>query len=99
MSENGLHRVPAMKNALEQIQETHDEITIYEWDHDSNVFKLDADGERIVIARLCRECTAKTIIDDIEDASYDASGNYDDAPFPCETRKLADAGLAGGERG
>lgn len=23
MSENGLHRIPAMKNALEQIQETH----------------------------------------------------------------------------
>lgn len=84
--------------ALVAIQEEHAELTVYEWDYDKNEFKLNSHGEQIVIARLCRACTPQSILDDLDDASYDASGSYDDVPFPCATRKLADEGLGGGER-
>ncbi|WP_194943761.1 hypothetical protein [Glutamicibacter halophytocola] len=91
--------VGAMHTALVAIQEQHAELTIYEWDHDSGDFGLNSDGEKIVVARLCLECTPESIKEQIDDAAYDAAGNYDDVPFPCPTRKLADEGLGGGERG
>lgn len=82
-----------LRAALVSIQELHAELTVYEWDYDRNEFKLNSQGEQIVIARLCRACTPQSILDDLDDASYDASGSYDDVPFPCKTRELADEGL------
>lgn len=99
MSENGLHKIPVMRAALDAIQEQHEELTVYEWDYDSGDFKLNSAGERIIVARLCQGCTPESIKEEIEDASYDAAGSYNDVPFPCPTRRLADQGLGGGQDG
>lgn len=88
-----------LRAGLVAIKELHKELTVYEWDDENGGFKLTDEGEMIVISRLCSECTPQSILDDVEDAAYDAAGSYDDVPYPCPTRRLADDVLGGGQDG
>lgn len=64
MSENGLHKIPNMRTALEAIQELHK--PVYE-------------GVEAVGCLLC---------------DWEVEGAW-----PCDTRRLADQGLGGGQDG
>lgn len=68
MSENGLHKIPAMRTALEAIQELHKPIPM-------------APG--LEETPVCDGC--------------ENPGRF--VYWPCPTRRLADQGLGGGERG
>lgn len=66
MSENGLHKIPAMRAALVAIQEQH------------HIVYLDVDDEARGLNPMCNVCMKA---------------------YPCRTRRLADHGLGGEERG
>ena len=91
----GLRMIPVMRAALVAIQELHKQVTVYEVDHEDHGFKLNDEGERIVVARLCNACTPQSVLDLIEDAEYDIAGEYGEVSCPCPTRRLADDALGG----
>ncbi|MGO2030617.1 MAG: hypothetical protein ACTH2A_06690 [Glutamicibacter ardleyensis] len=101
MSENGLHRIPVMRTALEQIQELHKpesrwsatSVPEFSYEYASDAEEM-ADGGEIHEFKVCAHCSE---IDDMR--AYSTDMLYRDSLWPCATRKLADEGLGGEECG
>lgn len=99
MSENGLHRVPVMKSALEQIQETHRAMTTDCVNADCAFGECEHDEEECPTFEFTYCAACNEIAEWINPNYAEDPGLGEQVKYPCATRKLADAGLAGGERG
>lgn len=103
MSENGLHRIPVMKSALEQIQETHVPAQVWHQRFNINgtlISSTTTDGPCVICnptitdAQHCPDCTNDGSEGGHEDTWCEGvAPSYTRTLWPCPTRKLADEGL------
>lgn len=80
--------------ALNKVRELHRPVEYYEYDDTNGVFKTDADGERILMGRVCRECSTDEFLEILGDCEIEDSTRYEgEVAYPCETiRALDEAG-------
>lgn len=76
-------RAEQAEQAVQRVRELHEEYVIYAWDGEVNFPKLDANGQKVVLARLCRACSSEDGIGAAEDGEWD--DGYDDVDYPCPT--------------
>jgi len=95
MSENGLHKIQVMKQALGAIQKLHrpeSRWSAVSYPEVSYEYKSDAlevaDGGAIHEFKVCVHCSG---IDDMR--TYNEGLDYRDSLYPCETRRLADEAI------
>jgi len=83
-----------LSNAIDAVKALHRPVEVYEYDDMNGVFKTDQDGEQIVIAALCKECTGDDVLEAIGDCEYDPDADYySEVRWPCPTRAALDAAL------
>lgn len=103
MSENGLHKIPAMRAALEAIQEQHKPAKIWHRRFNGNGTLISAtttDGPCVICnpsvgdGEHCPDCTNDGSEGGYEDDRCEGvKAKYPHTPWPCPTRRLADQGL------
>ena len=76
----------AAREALAPLRELHTHIDVWEYDDTNGVWVTDDDGEMILVARYCRECSDPEVIDAIEDFTWDGDGYFRE--WPCDTARL-----------
>lgn len=76
--------------ALNAIRELHRPVEYYEYDT-NGVFKTDADGERILMGRVCRECSTDEFLEILGDCEIEDSTHYEgEVAYPCATIRAID---------
>jgi len=86
----GYHMNNAAREALKPIRELHRPIEYYEYDDCNGVFKTDADGEQILMGRVCAECSTDEFLERIGDCEVEGSTHYEgEIDWPCATARLA----------
>lgn len=68
----------------------HDPVTVYEYDYTNGVFCTDVNGEKVVLTRLCSECSSTEAIEAVEDCEW-SEGFYRSVQWPCPTTEALDA--------
>lgn len=81
-------RAEQAEQAVARVRELREEYVIYAWDGEVNFPKLDANGQKVVLARLCRACSSEDGMGAAEDGEWD--DGYDDVDYPCPTIRALD---------
>ncbi|WP_413455960.1 hypothetical protein ACLQ8T_05630 [Glutamicibacter sp. FR1] len=90
MSENGLHKIPAMRAALEAIQELHKPVETQVLTGDCAVGECEHEDDCPTVDFVY--CAACNEIAELANAYYAEEG-MQIVSHPCPTRRLADQGL------
>lgn len=76
------------REMAKSVQEIHRPYEYYEYDDTNGVFKTDADGERILLGRVCAECSSDEFLELLGDCAWQESTLYEgEVEWPCETAK------------
>lgn len=98
MSENGLHKIPAMRAALVAIQELHRPVPVYTTESGECEHGDDCEGIEIHNGDMyCPDQTDGVTCAECGDIVMNFCVDDGLPEWPCDTRKLADEGLAGAE--
>ncbi|HVX56257.1 MAG TPA: hypothetical protein VHA37_00870 [Candidatus Saccharimonadales bacterium] len=87
----GLSRgfIDAAREMAKPIREKHKPVEYYEYDDTNGVFKTDTDGERILMGRVCAECSSQEFLELLGDCELEDCTRYEgERPWPCDTAKL-----------
>lgn len=80
--------IAAAREMAKSVQELHRPYEYYEYDDTNGVFKTDADGERILLGRVCAECSSDEFLELLGDCAWQDSTLYEgEVEWPCETAK------------
>lgn len=85
--------LPLRNAQVAAVLAVHEELVVYQMeDLETREFMTDENGEEIVLARVCRECSSEEVVDSIEDCEYQ-DGIYGEESYPCATvRAIEEAG-------
>lgn len=75
--------------ALAPIIALHQPSQVYRFDDVNGVFALDADGEKILMHKLCAECTSEDVLEALGDCEYTEGSLSGEVRWPCATYRAA----------
>jgi hypothetical protein len=89
-----LASIPRMIAAVDAVLALHQPLEVFEYDHVNGVWRLDADGEKILMFTLCQSCTPASVTEGIGDCEYteDEGGEVE---YPCPTVAAIENALEG----
>jgi hypothetical protein len=70
--------------ALDAVLALHQPLEVFEYDHINGVWRIDADGEKILMFTLCHACTPASVTESIGDCEY-AEDESGEVIYPCPT--------------
>lgn len=71
--------------AVERVKSLHASVKVWQYDDTNGVWVLDADGEKILLSVVCRECSGEAVLQAIEDCEYKTDWYGDEVFWPCPT--------------
>lgn len=94
-----LAQLQVMRTALEQIQELHCSVPIYTTESGDCEHGDECEGIELESGMYCPDQTDGVTCGECGDIAMNFCVDDGFPEWPCDTRKLADEGLGGGERG
>ena len=74
----------AALDALEAVLELHKPVDVWEIDPKNGTW-VHRDDERVILTRLCRECTPEFVLEKVEDSEYTPVFHGVEVEWPCPT--------------
>ena len=71
-------------DALEAVLKLHEPVDVWEIDHANGTWVYD-DDERVLLARLCRECTPEFVLEEVDNSEYTPVFHGVEVAYPCST--------------
>lgn len=86
------------KTLAQAIAELHAPVEVWQYDDVNGVFATDENGEKVLLRKFCRECSADDVIEAVEDIEWHDGWHAGEVDYPCATASLVKATGPDGER-
>lgn len=75
-----------------EVRNLHQPVDVWQYDDTNGTFVTDEAGEKVLLTRLCDECSDDRVIAAVEDCQYREGWYFEVVPWPCPAIAALDGG-------